>query len=542
MRDVTARKQAEDALRESEERFRLAAAATHAMVYDLDVRAKRVNAMQGLAGLLGYDLAEAELSLEWWDRQIHPDDLEACHAAFQNIHADPRDHTIEYRLRHKDGRILCVEDHATPVRDGAGQVVRIVGTVVDITERKRAEESLRKSVARFGSVLDNSQDVIYRVNLQTGRFEYISPSAEMVTGYTSDELTALSLETALAMIHPDDMPGMQAALAVLEATGQAEVEYRQRARSGDYRWLSNRMSLIRDDADQPLYRDGNIREIGERKRAEIALRKAAEELARSNKDLESFAHVASHDLQEPLRMVNGFLDLLQDRYKGQLDAKAQEYIGLAVDGATRMSALIRDLLEYARVGSKDKQTVAVKLDAVVDYAKANLRATIEESNAVIIADSLPTVMADEGQMRQLFQNLMGNALKFRQPGVRPEVFISARVAHTDEVSGFRVQCSGSLKQDGEKLSSGAEPRNLTSEISFWLFSIRDNGIGIDPTQVGRLFQVFQRLHNREEYPGTGIGLAICKKIVERHGGRIWIESTPGKGSTFRFTLWEDRAT
>ena len=225
------------------------------------------------------------------------------------------------------------------------------------------------------------------------------------------------------------------------------------------------------------------------------------QLERSNRDLEQFASVAGHDLQEPLRMVTGFLVRLKDKYKGQLDPQAQEYVSYAFDGATRMSTMINDLLAYSRVGGEGLNLAVLDLQSVLESVKDNLRTTIEESKAVITADSLPTVMADAAQMRQLFQNLVGNALKFRVQGRRPEVHVG-----------------------------------VTQKANEWVFEVKDNGIGIDPKQVGRVFMIFQRLHSREEYSGSGIGLAICQKIVERHGGRIWVESEPGKGSTFFFTI------
>ena len=225
------------------------------------------------------------------------------------------------------------------------------------------------------------------------------------------------------------------------------------------------------------------------------------ELERSNKDLEQFAYVASHDLQEPLRMVTGFLDLLRNKFKNQLDPLAQGYIAYAFDGATRMSTMMKDLLAYARAGGQDVKPEPLDLQGVLEYVKANLKTSIDESKAVITADPLPTVTADASQMRQLFQNLLANAIKFRSADRPPEIHIGA--AQTGAV---------------------------------WVFQVKDNGIGIDPTQLSRVFMVFQKLHSRQKYPGSGIGLAICKKIVERHGGRISVESTVGVGSTFHFTL------
>jgi hypothetical protein len=250
-------------------------------------------------------------------------------------------------------------------------------------------------------------------------------------------------------------------------------------------------------------------------RAEEALAQKAEELERSNKELEQFAYVASHDLQEPLRMVSSYTQLLSRRYQDQLDADADDFIAYAVDGANRMQRLINDLLAYSRVGTRGKPFEPTDCNSVLGQARANLSVAIEESQALVTHDELPTVMADETQLLQLFQNLIGNAIKFRgeEP---PRVHISAR----------------KTSEDFGELSRAVSE---TSEV-FWLFSIRDNGIGIGPRYQDRIFVIFQQLHGREEYPGTGMGLAICKRIVERHGGRIWVESEPGEGSTFYFTI------
>jgi signal transduction histidine kinase len=237
-----------------------------------------------------------------------------------------------------------------------------------------------------------------------------------------------------------------------------------------------------------------------RRQAELALERRIQELARSNAELEQFAYVASHDLQEPLRMVASYNQLLARRYKGKLDADADEFIGYTVEGVTRMQRLINDLLAYSRVGTRGREFAEIELGRALEIAEQNLKSAIAESRATITRDPLPTVLGDEGQLVQVFQNLLSNALKFR--GERPpSVHVTA-------------------KQEG----------------GGWVVSVSDNGIGVEPEYFERIFVIFQRLNPREQYPGTGIGLAICKKIVERHGGRIWMESKPGEGSTLSFSM------
>ena len=270
--------------------------------------------------------------------------------------------------------------------------------------------------------------------------------------------------------------------------------------------------------------EANLRTLNQHLEQRVAARTL--ELKRSNEELEQFAYVASHDLQEPLRMVTNYLQLLENRYKTQLDPKAQDFIGIAVDGAVRMHQLIGDLLTYSRVGTAAKPLVPTNTNDALKNALLNLKVALDETAARVTIDPLPTIMGDPVQLTQLFQNLIGNALKFRSDKV-PEIRISAK---PDGAS-----CPVPPPGDAHSIEPFSSPSASTA--AEWQFSIQDNGIGIAAKDFDRIFLIFQRLHTREKYPGTGIGLALCKKIVERHGGRIWVESEPGQGTTFHFTLF-----
>jgi light-regulated signal transduction histidine kinase (bacteriophytochrome) len=238
----------------------------------------------------------------------------------------------------------------------------------------------------------------------------------------------------------------------------------------------------------------------ERRRAEEQLRRTTADLQRSNTELQQFAYVASHDLSEPLRMVISYLQLLNEKQQGKLEPQTEEFLRFASEGAHRMQALIKDLLAYSRVDLRGRSFAETNVEQGLKAAMANLKVAIDESRAEISHDALPTLRADPVQITQVFQNLIGNAIKFR--GTQPP----------------RIHVSAELRQEE------------------WLFGVRDNGIGIEPKNFDRIFVIFQRLHTRQEYPGTGMGLAICKRIIERHGGRIWLESQPGQGTVFYFTL------
>ncbi len=385
--------------------------------------------------------------------------------------------------RRKDGREVPVEIGLNPLATDEGMFV--LASVVDISARRRAE-------ARFRAAVESSPNGMLMIDRE-GKIVLVNREIERLFGYPREELLGRPIEVLVPARLRERHPGYREAFfgsPQTRAMGAGRDLFGVRK---DGREVPVEIGLNPLETDEGLFVLASVVDITERKRAE-------QELRRSNEELERFAYVASHDLQEPLRMVGSYVQLLGKRYKGKLDADADEFIGYALDGALRMQRLIEDLLAFSRVGTRGAAFAPTDVGAVVDHALAHLKLTIEETGATVTRDGLPMVSGDAGQLEHLFLNLVSNALKFRGPG-RPQVQISAQ------------------RRDRE-----------------WVFGVRDNGIGIDPQYFDRIFIIFQRLHGKEDYPGTGIGLAIAKKIVERHGGRIWVESSPGQGSTFSFTL------
>jgi PAS domain S-box-containing protein len=397
----------------------------------------------------------------------------------------------------KDGRVIPVEVTGVSIKDKDQKVIGYASIMRDVTERKAAEEALGRSEEYFRAVTENASDIITILDAK-GILRYASHSIERILGYGKDDLIGRNV---FELVHPDDnADAMKIFATALQKPGiPLSLRVRFQHKNGTWRILE----VIGENLlDNPAVRGivVNSRDITEREHAAQELRETTEELARSNADLLQFAYAASHDLQAPLGVIEGFIRLLSSRYKNKLDEKAHEFIEYTIDGVTRMRQLIQDLLEYSKVGTKGIDLKPANFSTVVEKAVYNLKSAIEENDAMVTYEELPTIMADIPQMISLLQNLISNAIKFHGTEI-PRVSISAA-------------------------RRGSE----------WVFSVKDNGIGIDPDSAERIFVVFQRLHTKEEYPGTGIGLAVCKRIVERHGGRIWVESQPGKGSTFFFTL------
>ena len=370
--------------------------------------------------------------------------------------------------------------------------------------RKQAEKSLERLNHQNELILNAAGEGIFGLDIH-GEHTFVNPAAAQMLGYAVNELIGRHSHTLWHYKKSDGSPYPIEECPIYAAYKDGKVHHRD----DEVFWRKDSTCFPVTYTSTPIIEDGKIvgavvtfRDITETKQAEEKLKKLSDELARSNADLQQFAYTASHDLQEPIMVVAGFVNLLAKRYKGKLDEKADEFIQHAIDGTKRMQVLIRDLLDYSRVESTGKRFKPTDCLSVLDKAVFNLQIAIKESGAIITHDDLPTVMADSSQLIRLFQNLISNATKFRGKEA-PKIHISAE-----------------QKEDE------------------WIFSVKDNGIGVDPRFSDQIFVMFQRLHAKKEYPGTGIGLATCKKIIERHGGRIWVESEQGKGSTFYFTIPE----
>jgi PAS domain S-box-containing protein len=405
---------------------------------------------------------------------------------------------IELTARRKDGSEFPIEIMLSPLRNTEG--ILVTAAIRNISVRKDAEAHLVQMENRYRGLLEAAPDAMVVVN-QAGEIVLLNLQAETQFGYRRDELLGQKMSNIVPSGFPerlvaDSLRSAEDALAQQIGTG---IELTARRKDGSEFPIEIMLSPLKS-ADGVLV-TAAIRDITARKNSEAQLLEKVRELNRSNEELQQFAYIASHDLQEPLRMVASYTALLARRYKGKLDSDADDFIAFAVDGASRMQLLIRDLLAYSRVGSKGKELVDTSSAEALQHAIQNLRGAIEGSGALVTHDALPSVMADEMQLTQLFQNLVGNAIKYRRTGV-PQVHITA----------------------------------VPNDANKWMFSVQDNGLGIEPQFFEKIFGVFQRLHRREEFDGTGIGLAICKKIVERHGGTISVESTFGEGSTFYFPL------
>ena len=402
----------------------------------------------------------------------------------------------EFHNKKRNGGFFWAYASLSPIFDENGKITHYLAVEEDISERKRMEETLRNSETRYRGIFEGVEDAIFVESLKGDILDVNTRACEMF-GWEREQMLEMNVDDLVPEGHlaivPDTLdefsvPDKPIETVNVRANGeQFPVE------------ITVRLQMIGIEPVMLVV----VRDITDRKRVEKALEQSKLELERSNTELERFASIASHDLREPLRVIAGFARLLAKRYEGQLGLEADEYITYILDGTNRLQRLIDDLLTYSRVGTRGKEFETTDCNVILDTAISNLAMAIDESDASITYDPLPKVQGDGVQLEQLFQNLISNAIKFRGED-RPRVHIGVQ-----------------------------------REEEQWVFAVKDNGIGIEPQFADRIFEIFQRLHTQQEYPGTGIGLAICQRIVERHGGRIWFESDQGVGSTFYFTIPAD---
>jgi PAS domain S-box-containing protein len=540
--EITERKQVEEALQKSEERYKDAEQVAHLGSWEMEIATGECIWSDEFFRICGYEPGSFEPDADAGFEIIHPDDRERAAQHVNRAIETGEPYDIEKRIIQPDGTVRWVHSIGEIICDDQGEPVKLVGSFHDITERKRMAEALHWKSEAESAIAALSTDLLESASIDDlshrvlEHAQRLTGSAFGYVGYIDQETGHLICPTMTRDIWDDcQVPGKDFVFEefgglwgwVLESrepllTNALQDDPRSSGVPEGHlpirRFLSapaiiddelvGQIALANPEED---YRERELILIArmaalfalalQRQQAEEEIEHYATELKRSNEELEQFAYVISHDLREPARMVKSYLELLDSRYQGQLDEKADMFIYHAVDGAKRMQEMINALLDLSRIGTRGEEPVPTDAEAVLKRTLNVLERAIEETEADVTHDPLPTVMADKAQLAQVFQNLVANAIKFRREDVPPRVHISA-------------------EQEGDE----------------WLFSVEDNGIGIDPKQADRIFQIFQRLHTQEEYEGTGIGLALCKRIVERHGGRIWVESEVGQGSTFAFTL------
>ncbi|MDD1743288.1 MAG: PAS domain S-box protein [Methanomassiliicoccales archaeon] len=453
-----------------------------------------IDANQMACRVLGY--GREELLEKKMEDLLPPEKAEWISHGWAVLSTGPQEAKETVWVR-KDRTQLAMDVSDQPI-EYSGQEV-ILSIARDITERKRSEQALLESERRLAQALEVSMMGTWDLDLKRMTI-WKSLRFDQIFGFAAQQ-PEWTIDTLLGHLLAEDRDKVNSQVKeAIEKKEELQLQTRILRLDNEVRWVNIRGRVVSDDAGEPAHLLGLIQDITQKIDAEKTLEKYAEDLKRSNAALEQFAYVASHDLREPLRMVVSYLGLLERKYKGRLDETANTYIGFAVDGGMRMQRMIDDFLTYSRVSNQSRATTPTSMEAVLARALLNLDALVRESKADITHDPLPEAMADETQMIQLFQNLIGNSIKYRGSEL-PVIHVSAIL-------------------DGDS----------------WRFSVNDNGIGIAPRYHEKVFEMFQRLDTNVRREGTGIGLAIAKKIVERHGGRIWVESEEGKGATFFFTL------
>jgi PAS domain S-box-containing protein len=509
LRDITARKRAEAERRTSESKLAEAQQVAHIGSWEWDVTTDEIAWSDELFRIFGVDRESFAASYEAYLQRIASEDREFVDGVVKKALDEPGSFVFDHRTTRPDGATRILQCRGEVVTDEDRKPLRLRGTAQDVTEERKAEEARGESEARYRLLAENSTDVI-AVTDTSGAFTYVSPACRKLFGYDPEEVLGRDI---LEFPHPEDLALVsQAYKEVLDSRESASISHRCRRKDGTYVWIEVLAHQICDPQTGEVKEvQSTCRDITERKRAEDELLSLAATLEDSNSELVQFATVASHDLQEPLRKIEAFGSLLKAKYGELLDEPGRDYVERMAKAAQRMQALISNLLTLSRITTRAQPFAPVDLAQTVKEVAADLELTIEERGGRIEVGELPTIEADPLQMRQMLQNLISNSLKFM-----PE----------DSIPVIKVH---------GKLRNGAAGDGANAESTVTIL-VEDNGIGFDPRHVDRIFQVFERLHGRGEYEGTGMGLAICKKIARRHGGDITATSTTGAGATFIVSL------
>lgn len=488
-----------DALKTSEDRYKLAIEGLSVGIWDWKIpkgelfwsdRGRKIMHIEG----------EINNIYTMWEERLHPEDKEATLKMLFG-HLNQRiPYDVEYRLLRDDGHYVWIHAKGKAVWNKDGKPLRMVGSIEDITWRKESESRTKDEASRLQAVMNTVLDGLITINSR-GIIQSFNPSSSRIFGYKPEEVIGKNVK----MLMPEPDQGRHDSyIGNYHKTGIAKIigigrEVEAKRKDGSIFPMELGISSFEINGERCFV--GIIRDITERKLLESLRRSLLDKLIASNTELERFAYIASHDMQEPIRMVTNFSEIIAKEYGEQLDERGHEYLNLVIDSGKRMRDLVEDLLDYSRLDSEGIRTVEFQGDESIDGALKNLQELIREKGATVTYDSLPDLCANPIQFMRLLQNLIANAIKYQPPGNKPAIHVN-----------------GKESQDG------------------WTISVKDNGLGIKPEFIEQIFQPFRRLHRWEVIQGSGLGLSICKKIIENHGGRIWVESSPGQGSTFSFFI------
>jgi PAS domain S-box-containing protein len=496
----------------SNQRFELATQATSEIIWDWDLTNNQIYRSDNLRKILGYKNTNLINQDSFWTSKVHPDDIELVKHNLQQIFESEKNKIVqEYQIKKSDGTYIYVLDKGLVIRNEKGKPIRMIGSTQDITTRKLAEIELEKQKQRLSNVIEGTRAGTWEWNVQTGETRFNEIWANLF-GYSLEELDSINLDTWTDLIHPTDIIKSEKILEEYFSgkSKEYQAEYRMKHKNGTWVWILSRGKIFTWTPEgKPLMMFGTLVDISNLKNQEEEIRSTNQKLESANEELKSFASVASHDIKEPLRMISSFLQLLEKRYITQLDEKGLQYIHYAVNGAKRLTSLIENMMEYSKVGFEESKQGPVDLNSVVEEVIQLNKHVITGKNAELKVDDLPIVLGIKTPLKSVFLNLIINALKYQKENNSPKIHIYAKTL------GRHCQ-----------------------------ITIEDNGIGIGKEYYDRIFKLFGRLHRIDEYSGAGIGLAICKKVIDQHQGKIWVESEPGQGTKFNIilTIYDQRTS